>query len=94
MECFDAAAKRCFFDFATIAPRNTMGSRIEIDRCVCYDVRFETLKCALDERPRTLDEIRSEFGCMDCCGMCRPYIERMLETGETVFHQIILPQDV
>jgi hypothetical protein len=30
---------------------------------------------------------------MDCCGMCRPYIERMLETGETVFHQIILPQD-
>jgi hypothetical protein len=26
--------------------------------------------------------------------MCRPYIERMLETGETVFHQIILPQDV
>jgi NAD(P)H-nitrite reductase large subunit len=56
-------------------------------------VRFDTLKCALDERPRTLEEIRSEFGCMDCCGMCRPYIERMLETGETVFHQIILPQD-
>ena len=70
-----------------------MASRIEIDRCVCYDVRFDTLKSALDERPRTLDEIRSEFGCMDCCGMCRPYIERMLETGETVFHQIILPQD-
>jgi bacterioferritin-associated ferredoxin len=93
LDYFVAAAKHLFFHFATLAPPNTMGSRIEIDRCVCYDVRFETLKRALDERPRTLEEIRSEFGCMDCCGMCRPYIERMLETGETVFHQIILPQD-
>jgi len=70
-----------------------MGSRIEIDRCVCYDVRFTDLKRALDERPRTNEEIRAEFGCMDCCGMCRPYIERMRETGETVFHQILIPQD-
>ncbi len=39
----------------------------------------------------SLDQIGRRFGCGSCCGVCRPYLERMLETGETVFHQVILP---
>jgi bacterioferritin-associated ferredoxin len=56
---------------------------------VCFDLRFSELKKKLDERPATLDEIGRRYGCGACCGMCRPYIERMLETGETVFHEIL-----
>lgn len=42
-------------------------------------------------REETLSQIGRRFGCGSCCGVCRPYLERMLETGETVFHQILLP---
>jgi len=66
-----------------------MAQNIEIDRCICFGVRFVELKLAHAERPRSVDELTAEFGCGSCCGLCRPYIERMLETGETVFHQVI-----
>jgi bacterioferritin-associated ferredoxin len=31
-------------------------------------------------------------GCGDQCGLCRPYLGRMLATGETVFRQIIVDE--
>jgi bacterioferritin-associated ferredoxin len=40
-----------------------------------------------------MDGVTKRFGCGSCCGVCRPYIERMLETGETVFHQIIVARE-
>jgi bacterioferritin-associated ferredoxin len=70
-----------------------MGKDIVIDRCICYDRRFSELKDAADVDHLQLDELTSRFGCGSCCGVCRPYIERMLETGETVFHEIILPRE-
>jgi len=30
-----------------------------------------------------------ETGCGAQCGLCRPYLRRMLETGETVFAEIL-----
>lgn len=36
-----------------------------------------------------LADLMRETGCGDQCGLCRPYLRRMLSTGETVFHQII-----
>ncbi|HJR34078.1 MAG TPA: hypothetical protein VJ817_03970 [Gemmatimonadales bacterium] len=36
-----------------------------------------------------LAELSRQTGCGDRCGLCRPYLRRMLATGETVFHQII-----
>ena len=38
-----------------------------------------------------LSQVARRFGCGSCCGVCRPYLERMLETGETVFHEVLLP---
>jgi bacterioferritin-associated ferredoxin len=70
-----------------------MARDIVIDRCVCYDRTFAELKSAIGGDAVDLAEITKRFGCGSCCGVCRPYIERMLETGETVFHQIILPRD-
>jgi bacterioferritin-associated ferredoxin len=28
-------------------------------------------------------------GCGGQCGLCRPYLERMLETGQTVFFELL-----
>jgi len=30
----------------------------------------------------TLDDIRDQWECGRSCGMCKPYLRRMLETGE------------
>jgi bacterioferritin-associated ferredoxin len=60
-----------------------------IDRCVCFDLRFSDLKKKLDERPASMDQIARRYGCGSCCGICRPYIERMLESGETVFTEVL-----
>jgi hypothetical protein len=70
-----------------------MKNDFEIDRCVCFDLRFSDLKRKLDERPATLDQVASRFGCGSCCGLCRPYIACMLETGQTVFTEVLRPTD-
>lgn len=50
--------------------------------CICTGYSFAELKeCGLS----TADEIADEFGSGVQCGLCRPYIERMLRTGETEF---------
>ena len=69
-----------------------MARDICIDRCICYDRTFAELKSAAAVESLQLDELSKRVGCGSCCGVCRPYIERLLETGETVFHQIILPR--
>ena len=70
-----------------------------IDRCVCHDVTFASLKVLarqFDPRaaspeadPGVVDlasrELRRITGCTTGCGMCEPYIRLMLETGRTRF---------
>ena len=34
-----------------------------------------------------------ETGCGGQCGLCRPYLSRMLRTGETEFHEILTAED-
>ena len=56
-----------------------------VDRCVCFEVTFERLKAYADRHGCGLEGLRDAFGCGKGCAMCVPYIERMLETGETAF---------
>lgn len=63
---------------------------MRIDRCVCYNVTFEKLRitaeaCSADTAETLQQHVR--FGLN--CGMCRPYVRRMLRTGEVVFSEII-----
>lgn len=51
-------------------------------RCVCFDTTFEQLKAL---GMRSLEEVQRETQCGTKCGLCVPYILRMLETGETAF---------
>lgn len=52
-----------------------------IRRCVCGGVTFAELK----EMGVTSMPEAAEHGCGITCGRCRPYIEKMIETGETAF---------
>lgn len=58
-----------------------MGFR-PVNRCVCTRRTFAELKAS---GLTTADEIAEAFGSGAQCGLCRPYIERMLRTGETEF---------
>jgi bacterioferritin-associated ferredoxin len=70
-----------------------MSKGLCIDRCICYDRTFAEVRVAAVAENLNMDEITKRFGCGSCCGVCRPYLERMLETGETVFHQIIVARE-
>jgi bacterioferritin-associated ferredoxin len=70
-----------------------MSKELRIDRCVCYDRTFAELRAAACVDGLDMDGLSRRFGCGSCCGVCRPYIERMLETGETVFHQVIVARE-
>lgn len=54
-----------------------------VDRCICKQVPFATLKALADIGIRDLDELSRRTGCGTGCGMCIPYIRVMLATGVT-----------
>ncbi len=53
-----------------------------VKRCLCYDRSFLEIQ---REGLKSIDEIIDRYGCTTGCGMCKPYIEEMLRTGETSF---------
>lgn len=53
-----------------------------IVRCVCRDRTFAFLR---DSGVVSLEQIREIYGCGTGCGLCLPFLARMLETGETEF---------
>lgn len=57
---------------------------ILVDRCVCFDVTFRSLKAEADATDADFEDLQRRFGCGRGCGMCVPYIHRMLRTGEVV----------
>jgi len=63
---------------------------MNIDRCYCYDQTFADLNEVAEETGAASVEALQEhvtFG--ENCQLCHPYVRRMLETGETCFHEIV-----
>ncbi len=58
---------------------------LTVNRCVCMNVKFAAMKQWASEQDKqvTLDDLVQQFDCTKGCGMCKPYIEHMLETGDT-----------
>jgi len=57
-----------------------------VDRCICFNITFADLKVvAQRETIRDLDTLQRsvDFGLR--CGLCKPYVQRMLESGRVVF---------
>jgi bacterioferritin-associated ferredoxin len=64
---------------------------VEVDRCICRNRQFAELWMEARAEGWDLAALMRETGCGDQCGLCRPYLRRMLVTGQTVFHQLLPP---
>lgn len=60
-----------------------------VSRCICMRMPFETLLPLAQEGGWDLDALMRETGCGGQCGLCRPYLRRMLRTGETAFYELL-----
>jgi bacterioferritin-associated ferredoxin len=57
--------------------------------CVCRRVPFASLLPLARAEGWELDELAAATGCGAGCGLCRPYLRRMLATGETEFRELL-----
>mgnify|MGYP000306319592 CR=1 FL=1 len=69
---------------------------IRVDRCSCFNVSLVELKALVDRSPEvksfgSLRKVAREAGMPfgENCKMCRPYVKRMMQTGETVFAELL-----
>jgi len=62
---------------------------ISVTMCICRRFPFARLLPLARERGWNLALLMRETGCGDQCGLCRPYLRRMLETGETEFSELL-----
>ncbi|MGV3526805.1 MAG: (2Fe-2S)-binding protein [Candidatus Sericytochromatia bacterium] len=63
---------------------------IQIDRCLCFNQSFAALKAqALEHHCTSLEALQEVICFGKKCRLCHPYVRRMLQTGETVFHEIL-----
>jgi len=59
----------------------------KVTKCICYDRTFEEVKeYARENGISSVDELQDLDYCSNSCGLCAPYVEVTLETGQTVFN--------
>lgn len=65
-----------------------------IDRCICFDKTFVLLKeIARRYNVGSISALQEKVEFGKRCGLCHPYVKRMLRTGETVFTEVITGTD-
>jgi bacterioferritin-associated ferredoxin len=64
-----------------------------VSSCLCMRMPFEHLLPLAREGGWDLEAVTRETGCGGQCGLCLPYLRRMLRTGETAFHDLLDPGD-
>lgn len=62
---------------------------VEVTRCLCRGITFAQLLPAARAEGWDLPELMRRTGCGAGCGLCRPYLRRMLATDETVFRELL-----
>jgi bacterioferritin-associated ferredoxin len=62
-----------------------------VSGCICKACSFDSLLPLARAQGWTLDDLMRETGCGTGCGLCRPYLRRMLRTGETAFTELLTP---
>jgi bacterioferritin-associated ferredoxin len=61
--------------------------------CVCRRTPFRQLLPLARAGGWDLEALSRATGCGASCGLCRPYLRRMLRTGETAFTELLAPGD-
>lgn len=57
-----------------------------VNRCICHEHSFEEIKEYAEEKGYTdLEDLQIDNYCSNGCRICAPYVEMVLETGETAF---------
>jgi bacterioferritin-associated ferredoxin len=64
-----------------------------VSRCICRNLSFTDLLPRARAAGWGLLDLMSETGAGAQCGLCRPYLRRMLRTGETSFSELLSPED-
>lgn len=58
----------------------------KVTKCICHDRSFEEVKnFAKKHNLSTVDALQEKDFCSNSCKLCAPYVEVMLETGQTEF---------
>lgn len=61
-------------------------SNFLVNRCICHERTFEEIKQYAEEKGYTeLEDLQIDNYCSNGCRICAPYVEMVLETGETAF---------
>lgn len=63
--------------------------KFEVTKCICFDMTFEEMKKIMYENNiNSLVELKKIKTVASNCKLCIPYINKMIETGETKFEVI------
>jgi bacterioferritin-associated ferredoxin len=76
-----------------LRPQPATVRGLTIDRCVCRKRSFADLLRLARAGGWDRQRLSAETGAGVQCGLCLPYIGRMLRTGESRFHEILLEED-
>lgn len=61
-------------------------SKYTVKKCICHKRTFQEIKeYAHDNGYQEVAELQADKYCSCQCGFCVPYVEMMLDTGETTF---------
>lgn len=63
-----------------------------VTTCLCRGITFAALLPRARSAGWDLAALMRETGCGAGCGLCRPYLRRMLATGETSFRELLWEQ--
>jgi bacterioferritin-associated ferredoxin len=69
------------------------SASVLVSSCVCKATPFQELLAQARASGWDLADLVRQTGCGTQCGLCRPYLNRMLRTGETEFHEILTAED-
>jgi bacterioferritin-associated ferredoxin len=64
-----------------------------VSGCICRSTPFAELLPRARAGNWSLEELMKETGCGAQCGLCRPYLRRMLRTGQTAFSELLGPDE-
>lgn len=58
----------------------------KITKCICHSRSFEEIKVfATEQSISSVSELQDRDFCSNSCGLCSPYVEVLLETGQVEF---------
>ena len=62
---------------------------VRVSHCLCLGRSFDDLLKQARRDGLDLDQLMHQTGAGQGCGLCRPYLRQALQTGQTVFTELL-----